>query len=367
VWVWRSTFDFGRQRIRFGRETFVNDWKVSAIADLKLMTEVFSQMNRYFAFGLRIASSDSLPGLVPLDDPEEPDVQIWLNTRPATFEKTECLSGSSVSGRRVFLGQPGDLLVFRYADETEFCVSPRGRQIWASWPDSLTKEDMATYLLGPILGYVLRLRGLVALHASAVSLDGRAIVLVGPSGAGKSTTAAAFALRGFEVLADDVSAVESDSGILRIRPAYPHLRLWPSSVRTLLGDQDALKPITPNWEKRDFPLLQFGSFSHGSIPLAVVYLLGTRSDRIDGPSMELLSQRNAVLELVANTYGNSLLDEAMRVSEFNFLSGLVREIPVRRIVPHASPERLGALCDTILNDFQGIDSVQNRNAVSESG
>lgn len=101
---------------------------------------------------------------------------------------------------------------FSYADQTEFVVDRAGREIWTTWPAPLTLEDNATYLLGPVMGFVLLLRGLVCLHASAVVVDGRAIALIGPAGAGKSTTAAAFAAHGFNILAEDVVTLDDRGG-----------------------------------------------------------------------------------------------------------------------------------------------------------
>src|SRR5271156_6758875 len=73
-------------------------------------------------------------------------------------------------------------------------------------------------------------------------------------GAGKSTTAAAFARRGFAILSDDVSALWDCRPPFLLQPAYPQLRLWPSSVRLLFGADDALPPLTPNWDKRGLDL-----------------------------------------------------------------------------------------------------------------
>ena len=98
-----------------------------------------------------------------------------------------------------------------------------------------TVEYMATYLLGPILGYILRLHDIVALHASSVVIDGQAVAMVGGPEAGKSTTAAAMAIRGFPVLADDVTALDPCPQGFMVRPAYPHLRLWPASAESLCG------------------------------------------------------------------------------------------------------------------------------------
>jgi len=42
--------------------------------------------------------------------------------------------------------------------------------------DPLTAEDAVVYLLGPVLGFIMRLRGIVPLHASAVMIGSGAVV-----------------------------------------------------------------------------------------------------------------------------------------------------------------------------------------------
>src|SRR4029077_10951164 len=100
---------------------------------------------------------------------------------------------------------------FFYSDGARFAVDRTGCEVYADWAENYTLEDACTYLLGPVIAFVLRLRGVICLHASAVIVDGRAIALFGLAGAGKSTTVAACALRGFSVLSDDV-AVLADLG-----------------------------------------------------------------------------------------------------------------------------------------------------------
>ena len=78
------------------------------------------------------------------------------------------------------------------------------------WADALTDADAASYLAGYVLAFVLRLRGSVPLHASAVAIDGRALLFVGDSWAGKSSTAAAFSILGYPVLADDIVRIDVD-------------------------------------------------------------------------------------------------------------------------------------------------------------
>ncbi len=232
---------------------------------------------------------------------------------------------------------------FRYEDGTEFVLNPEATRIVAWWGDATSLADTATYLLGPVLGFALRLRGVLALHASAVIIDGRAVALVGASGAGKSTTAAAFARAGMPVLADDVLAVRLVDGVLMAYPSYRLLRLWDESERILFGTSGRLPLLTPTWDKRSLPLGTDHPFHHEPAPLGDVFVLGARAQDERAPCVEWLPPREAFMRLVENTYANYLLDDRMRGEEMRMLERVLRGRRVLGLVPHTDPCRLDAL------------------------
>jgi hypothetical protein len=247
-----------------------------------------------------------------------------------------------------------------YADATQFVIDQAAHHLWGTFSAPLTLEDFAVYLRGPIMGFVLRRRGVIALHASALFL-GNAVVLCGPSESGKSTTAAAMALRGTPVLSDDIAAIKSEEGRFQIEPGYPRVCMWPEAVQELLGETDALPHLTPNWEKCFLPLDGTrAKFESQKCLLGAVYLLSPRTADVHSPRIEEISARQALLELVQNTYMNWLLDREQRAAEFQVLSDLVATVPVRRIVPHSDPAKIAALCDLIVADVQ---SLRNRQGV----
>ena len=238
-----------------------------------------------------------------------------------------------------------------YSDGTRFFVDGTAARIWGTYQPPLTAEDMATYFLGPVLGFVLRRRNTVCLHASGVEIQGHAVCFCGDAGYGKSTTAAALALRGLPVIAEDVVALEESGGGFRAVPGYPRVCLWPESVRMLLGREDALPRLTPVWDKRFLELDgQQAKFAGAKLPFGVIYLFAPRSDSRDAPRVEKISPREALLGLVQNTYMNWVLEREQRAAEFDVLCRLVQHVPVRRITPHAKPEKLTLLCDLIERD-----------------
>ena len=256
---------------------------------------------------------------------------------------------------RVGLFPGGEYFGFFYGDGTRFAVERRGREVWADWPKNYALEDACTYLFGPVMGFVLRLRGTVCLHASAVAIDDRAIALVGLPGAGKSTAAAAFACVGLPVLSDDVVALAERAEQFLVQPGYPRVNLWPDSVRALFGSEEALPQITPTWEKRFLPLDQNGHhFASTPLPLGAIYILDSRNGAVSSPVVEELSGEEAFMALVANTYVNYLLDQDMRRREFDVLGRVVSDIPVRRVRPHAESSALFNLCEAVAADAKQV-------------
>lgn len=321
----------------------------------------------YRIFGLSVASDQPVPGLAACETSGLPDVQLRFHGHPSRLQDLEPTGAPLyVSAARDASGVPalivtrlagGEYFRLQYRDGTEFVADRQGTRVWASWREPSTLDDTATYLLGPVLGFLLRLRGVTCLHASAVAIDGHALVLVGPPSAGKSTTAAAFARRGLPVLADDLVALEDRGTTFQAQPAFPRLRLWPESVTRLYGTPDALPRLTPSWEKRGLDLLDQGChFQREPLPILGIYALDSRSESGVTPLVEGMRPSAALLALAANTSANYLLDSALRAREFEVLSRLIAAVPIRRVRPHADAAHLGRLCDVILEDHRRLAS-----------
>ena len=115
-------------------------------------------------------------------------------------------------------------------------VTPDGALVECARDDA---EDWRwqRFLVGRALPFAAVAAGLEVLHAAAVVLAGRAVAVTGTSGAGKSSVAAALALRGAELLTDDVLAVERSDGGLVAHPGPPLLALRAAEVTTLGDDR----------------------------------------------------------------------------------------------------------------------------------
>jgi hypothetical protein len=256
----------------------------------------------------------------------------------------------------------GEFSRIDYADGAQFWINRDASELWAAWPENLAIEDVASYLLGPIFGLMLRLRGTACLHASAVAFGDSTAAFVGPPGAGKSTMAAALAQRGYTVLSDDIVVlIERDKAFFTV-PSYPYLSLWPESVEMLYGDSEALPRFVPSWEKRRLALDGDGRFGDRELTLAAIYLFGDRRSGL--PSrIEEIDARRALLTLIPNTYATNALDARMRAEEFEVLGRLVERVPIRKLLPQADRLSIGALCELIRTDFQGLVSSDAKTAL----
>ena len=315
----------------------------------------------HVVYGLRLAANIAIPGLTLRPDSHAADVRIRLKEQvafpPTLSDPFEYFYASPVCGGReqpslrVAMDSRLEYFAFIYRDGARFAVKRDGREVWADWPEDYTLEDACTYLLGPIMGFVLRLRGITCLHASAVALGDYAIALTGFPGAGKSTLAAAFGRNGCPVLSDDVVALTDDGAQFLVRRGYPRVNLWPDSVRALFGSEDALPRITTTWDKRYLALDQNGCrFATESLPLRVVYVLGPREVVLSNPVIEEVVGSQALMALVANTYMNHLLDREMRRQEFDLLGRMVASVRIRSVRPAADTSALGGLREAIVAD-----------------
>ena len=312
-------------------------------------------------YGLRISSNLVIPELPVLANFDGmADVRIRLKEKPSPI--STAISPSEifyVSRDKETSGEPalraamvagGNYVALLYSDGTRFALERNGREVFADWPDPLTLEDSSPYIVGPILGVVLRLRGLIPLHASAVVIDDRAIAFMGPAGAGKSTTAGAFARCGYRVISDDVVALKQEGSHFTIPPGYPRVNLWADSVQALFGGDARLPLICPSWDKQFMTLDQESQFETRSLPLGAIYALQEREAGLAAPVVENVTGAEAFLAVIRNTYMNHLPDPEMRSREFQVLTRVLAQVPVRRVRAAADPSMLFDLCKTVAAD-----------------
>jgi hypothetical protein len=298
-------------------------------------------VHRYQGFGLTLESNVALPALLPSVGAGPADVRLLLGadaeplpTSRASLELCYTSPYRDADGSpQLRLWKSGEgFLRLEYRDATTVVIDKGGTRVWATWAPDATLEDTATYLLGPVLGLVLRLRGITCLHASCVAVADGCIAFAGASGAGKSSVAALFARNGHAVLSDDVVPLHAGTAAVVAVPTYPRVRLWADSTASLFGAEDALPLIVPGWEKRYLDVAGTAYAFHSQpLPVRAVYVLSDQRTSDRAPSIGGCDPRMALMRLVANTYTSYVGSPSTQARDLDVFAQLSAGAAVREL------------------------------------
>ena len=311
---------------------------------------------RHRAAGLILAADRLLPGFEPGAGDVGEDVRIHLESRPAWHAGAATLvhAGDIIADTArpiVTVSRSRAGFHFSYADGTHVWVAATGTDVWCTWPVTASLADTSTYLCGPILGLLLRLRRALSFHASAVQIGGGAVGFCGPHGAGKSTLAAALAGRGCAVVTDDVLHVRQADARWVAEPFAAMLKLWPDGARLALGNALELPRIVEGWNKRALTPGGRIEAAATALPLlALVCLDGAGTDA----TIEPMSPAAALVRLAANTSAAHLLDQDLRAAEFRALAELVRAVPCVSVAAVQDPAAFPVFVERVLDWARGL-------------
>ena len=287
------------------------------------------------AAGLTFSADRRLPGFVPAAGHAGEDVRIHLESVPAWHADPPVLihpgePADTTTAPAVTVSRSAHGFHFSYADGTRIWVAGTGADVWCTWPATASLQDTCTYLYGPILGLILRLRGAVSFHASAVRIGDGAIAFAGPRGAGKSTLAAALGAAGCAVVTDDVLHVRREGPAWVAEPFASMLKLWPDGARLALGDATELPLIADGWDKRALALGTRLRAADTPLPMIAFACFAPPAAQC---GLTAMSPGAALVRLAGNTSAAHLLDADGRASEFRLLSQLVRAVPCVELTP----------------------------------
>lgn len=289
----------------------------------------------YAVYGLNIASQHSFrSGLVAGHEPVDvrfevvdtaPDASDWRSEEPTYGSDVLLEDGKSF----LFLYRCFGLDVLRYRGFADFYLWDD--RIVCHLIDSNRFDAVELYFLGLVLAFWLERAGTLTLHCSAVDVAGGAIGFLASKMGGKSSLAATFMEANFSFLTDDFLALRFEEDTWWTSSGFPQMRMWPDQAQHFTDDVDALALVLTGEEKRRVPIVA-EAFCTDRRPLAALYIPERRTETIGQVEIETLSPRDAVIELVRESFLTRLLESAglhgRRLAAFVTLA---RQIPVRRI------------------------------------
>ena len=199
------------------------------------------------------------------------------------------------------------------------------------------------YLVGQILPFAAVVHGLEVFHTSVVRVGDRGVVFTSPSGGGKSTLAVALVLRGAELVADDVMAVDADGadGPLLAQPGWA----W-ASVRRGAIDADGLGPVIGS---DDEAVRHAVAVAPGPVAVSELYVIGRRTEA-DEPLIAALDPVDPRI-LLSSSYNFVIRTAERLIRQLDVCARLARTAKVYRIAipPHLGPLEVAAAVEEHLS------------------
>lgn len=149
-------------------------------------------------------------------------------------------------------------------------------------------------------------RGVLGIHAAAVVVEGRAVVLAGHSGAGKSTLTLALLRARARLLTDELTLIDRDGSTVLPYPRALHVS--PTTVELLpelgflRGRPRRALGADLEWSVSTADLARaFSTTVAAPTRLGAIVLLEPRGDPSEDPSIETIGAAQAAMELARGT------------------------------------------------------------------
>lgn len=300
-------------------------------------------MHRYAAFGLCIHSDIELSGFAP--GGEVADITIQHHSLQSRKVEGKPVQGDVVSGRIEV--EPWELDLKFYLRE--------GRDVYYQSERPIAPGMLRSFVQGALLAGVLRQRGLLVLHGSAVSDGERAVAFLGNSGWGKSTLAEYFCQRGYELITDDIMVVHPGSETERavVPPGVKQVRLRPSAAERLVEDYEALPLVTEISKKRERVLK---GEDKRAIPLEKLYIL--KRDSAEENKVVPVSSQEAILHFIAHTHStNWITDPSFVADHLSQCAQLSQHTSVSQLHRVLDLDELPAIFDVVQRDLAALRSA----------
>ena len=293
-------------------------------------------MTDYIICGWRVRSALPLPEAALWRGPDRPvDIEIRSGSVPVIADKG-----------KYFEAMPGDRVLLDLSPVARFLVAANCVVVDTFY--SPEAPDWRVRLLGPALGLLCYMRGILPLHACSVRIGNRAVAIAGESCAGKSTLAAALMRRNHALVTDDICAITSLRGRPTVLPSFPALKLPPDSLKSLGIDPNSLVHVWLDADK--FLMPGNNGFDPAPVSLGAVYLLEDASEGDDNAIIPISG--TAVFERLSNMYYRAEMGRLLHQPPALFLMAaqLASQVAVRLVVHRSGFNCLANLARLIETD-----------------
>lgn len=274
----------------------------------------------YTVYGLKIKSSILLEELTKIDSDDKEDIDINI-----CFGEVDDDIRKSMSQGRVKNYEKGyvwfsvkDVAIYKIHEGKDIIIKP--------YENSFI-EDIKLYLLGTCLGISLIEKYNLAIHGGSIKIGDRGIIFMGDKGAGKSTLTSALRLKGYELIADDISVIDENH---KIKPGYPKQKLCEDAVDKLGYNKENFETIMVD-DKIKYIIPADNNFINSPIKLGGIYYLSVKD--IENVVIEEIEGKEKLDLLMCNIYRLEIV-KMLGINNEYFMKCLsvAKNIPMYKII-----------------------------------
>jgi hypothetical protein len=227
-------------------------------------------------------------------------------------------------------------LIFRVINGKEIIINP---------DVSFNEIFLRSLILGQGMAVILHQRGHLLLHASAVNIEGGAVVFLGECGYGKSTITVALNKRGYPLISDDVTVVNLEiKNEPVLIPSFSRIKLNNDIIKHINGPYGSFTQIHLDFEKHSFPAKNF--FPYDSLPIKIIYIL----EKSQKNEIQPLKSQEKLINLIKNTYTQNILEYDEKANNLFECENLIKNVLIKRLNVFHSLEKLEELVSIVEND-----------------
>lgn len=275
----------------------------------------------YRAYGLKLKSDIMLPELDLDEYPTNFDIRIYyrhINLNEINIIKEFNLSNNT---KAIFTSNQ----VYLIWNGIPICFIKDGKSIIVNESTELDESFIVFFILGYSMAILLHQRGMLVLHGNAVKIQDSAIAFLGPSGSGKSTTSLILNNMGYDLIADDILAIDLFGKFPKVLSGYPRVKIWSDVIENMGEDINSIPQVHSNFPKLSYKINKL--YSDKMTPLKSIFILEPSKKN----EIRELNIQEALWNLVKNTYNIKIFDADELCSNLNQCSKLASTIPIKSL------------------------------------
>jgi len=233
---------------------------------------------------------------------EKSDVEI----SHGRIEKPKEVSKNNMYGNTIYMKGEGGITSYV---EGFGGIKVEGKERIIISPEKSAEEiGFRFFVFGTGMALLLHMRGVIALHGSAVCINNKIIGFIGNSGSGKSTTAALFNSEGYPLFTDDVLAVDIEGQRVVAYKGSPYIKLNPDSAERVTGKSASkLGKVYPSSPKRVYETKNKKELDKREVKKIYVINRKNRKQSSKKINEERIEGKESCMRLIENSYVPRLL------------------------------------------------------------